>query len=1094
MYQVDNKSKYFFLGSVVAAVLLFVGVAQSKVISNQTNQCADLVMLFARGSSSNPNGLNTDIPFNPDFENGTGLTEKEKARNAEEVPGAFFRWMETRIKADYQHIDYKAISVHNSGHHWSINGYPAVGVFSVNPFEQNFQNMFDARIDWWPAGVYRGSVDSGAHELAAYVNDEVTRCPAQRIVVGGYSQGAHVVHEALKIIPAAQRNLIDNVALFGDPKFVASDYSRLNIFQTPKEFPWHRGTSGLREEGVAGAFTPYVPDDMKYKTISWCHEDDFVCTSYSGLGWSLTNHELPSNENSFWKSPTAALGEGHSRYPVFGVPEATEEILANLRPGLKALEASRGGLDKGADPYKKSYATTTTNNRPIDVMFTLNNTGGNEDSQAQYYQTLKDTLKTYKKSFTDLNTGSIIYTDMAGGNNDDSSPIIGSGNAAAHQSPVAAYTQQPNPLSDSLDRTYQWTPYIYGMGGGGDYPENHGMAVERAGMFARWRPNATKHIVVFAERPALDTWSFNVCDSSSQSQLPLDLPDRCVSGTHFDIASQSVYCRSTYDVANNLPSASSPYKTCQGPTSNTQQYYVDRTLTDEVKLARSMGFTVDIIQPHTSRDNQQSPSYAPAAISGQLKAFAESTGGLYLKYDYFGEAQLRDAVWQILNHQPNLQTLKSYMPGTSLSSIGQANTSLNTLPLADYIALTTNTPTQIAANPISGAESYTWDLDGDGGDDQHTSGPNVVVTASEYTNPGFIRVVAHSGPLTTSPVIDKTYLPYRILPMDGGQGPAYTPKVVPGLTGLKAERVTTGTTTSATNVVTVSWDTAGLGYGRFDVVIVKDSITGSPIGSAPATLGSYSYTVQTSAPTASSDPGVVDPDNDIREVIVQLFSGSGEAPVQAALVTLVPTPVVVIPPVVLPPVVVVVTPPIVVIPPVVVTPPVVVLPPVPVVTPPVVDLTSGVGQTDKVVTQKEPNTTLNPLSPSIKPVVVSAPVPTTVVVDTTSGPIAITMGTERQTTDQSSRTSIVDTDQPAETRPLTIVAGAQNKKTLQRSSTGPVSFANITDATPSIEDMPPTPLWPKLGKLAVVFVLAAIVIGLLIWFIFAKRRRDNEED
>lgn len=795
-------------GHVIAVALLTLSVfgvyyisTGAGTIANSSPECSDLVMLFARGSSSNPQGLNLNNPFSKEFEKGIpDPNNPAKTIGAEEVPGAFFRWMETRIKADYKHIDYKAMSIHNSARGWSIQGYPAVGIFSGS----GINNMFDAELSWYPAGQYRGSVDSGAHELAGQVNYETERCPNQRIVVGGYSQGAHVVHEALKLIPENQRNVIDDVVLFGDPKFIGAEYNKYNLLDTPKAYPWHRGTADLRERGLADAEIPYVPDDMKYKTISWCHEDDFVCTGLSGLSWALTNHELPSNDNSFWKSPSAALGDGHTRYPEFGIPEATEEIMSNLKPYLAALEVSRGGIDPKVDPSRKIYDGTLVNNRPIDLMFAFNKTGGIDDAFYQYSFNLQNIINQDKSNFTNITTGSVMYTDMAGG-------------SGVNQSYVAAYTQVPNQLSTKTSNMFNWSPYIYGgLGGGGDYPENHGMAIERASMQASWRSGAIKHIVLFAERPATEQWSFNMCDSMTASQLPINLPTRCLPGSTFSATSQSVYCESVLLVTLGSQ--------CSLPNGSTQPHIIARNLAEEVKLARSKGFVVDIIQPHEARTGIQ--GWEPQKVSAQLKNLAESTGGLYLKYGTFDEPAMRDAIWQILNHQPRLMDVRTYLPGTNLNFLeGKALTQ----PLQPVLELAQGAYSQLTVAPVIGARSYGWDYDSNGVIDVLSEGPAAGFSPqTPMGSSSFASVTAYSGSSGTSSVLATTYVPYTVV--TSSAGPVYAPIAGDGLAELTIARDSNGG-------ADIAWSTGGL--RAQDLVIIIDPLSGLPLSSIPALQGVY---------------------------------------------------------------------------------------------------------------------------------------------------------------------------------------------------------------------------------------------------------------
>src|SRR5688500_10655169 len=96
---------------------LCVGAVRGASVPIYSSTCADILFVFTRGSSSNPDSLFLDDPY------GTNFSAKE------EVPGAFFRSMKTQLENNYPHTTYKAVPVHNFENLYSINGYKAVGIF-----------------------------------------------------------------------------------------------------------------------------------------------------------------------------------------------------------------------------------------------------------------------------------------------------------------------------------------------------------------------------------------------------------------------------------------------------------------------------------------------------------------------------------------------------------------------------------------------------------------------------------------------------------------------------------------------------------------------------------------------------------------------------------------------------------------------------------------------------------------------------------------------------------------------------------------------------------------------------------------------------
>lgn len=106
---------------------------------------------------------------------------------------------------------------------------------------------------------YRDSVNAGVARLVAAVQSRVQRCPSQKLVLAGYSQGAQVVHRAIQAHLKPLANQVGAVVLFGDPMFD----SRM------------RGTFGFG----SGLFSsdPRFPPAFEH-VGSWCLPKDPVCS------------------------------------------------------------------------------------------------------------------------------------------------------------------------------------------------------------------------------------------------------------------------------------------------------------------------------------------------------------------------------------------------------------------------------------------------------------------------------------------------------------------------------------------------------------------------------------------------------------------------------------------------------------------------------------------------------------------------------------------------------------------------------------------------------------------------------------------------
>ncbi|WP_285597771.1 cutinase family protein [Kineosporia sp. NBRC 101731] len=131
-----------------------------------------------------------------------------------------------------------------------------------------------------PGDAFFGaSADEGVRLMVGELNVAARKCPQQRSIVMGYSQGALVAADALisasvrnagreqaELTPAAAQN-IDAVVLYGDPRFVGGEPFNAGDYDS--------GIDGMvtdpRPAGALEAFADRLRD--------YCVADDFVCQS-----------------------------------------------------------------------------------------------------------------------------------------------------------------------------------------------------------------------------------------------------------------------------------------------------------------------------------------------------------------------------------------------------------------------------------------------------------------------------------------------------------------------------------------------------------------------------------------------------------------------------------------------------------------------------------------------------------------------------------------------------------------------------------------------------------------------------------------------
>lgn len=175
----------------------------------------------------------------------------------------------------------------------------------------NFDNNYSVGGGEYPAvggleagftPTYSSSVTKGANELVAYLNNRVTACPQESIVLGGYSQGADVVGWTIQRSDLNQtaKNHIGFVALYGDPKFNAGPLDdRANNANFGSNWWWVRGsgpgwrsTLGVKEpnSGMYQPRNPYYAAGFGGRLGSWCDAGDGVCTGMFWRGWGFGSH------------------------------------------------------------------------------------------------------------------------------------------------------------------------------------------------------------------------------------------------------------------------------------------------------------------------------------------------------------------------------------------------------------------------------------------------------------------------------------------------------------------------------------------------------------------------------------------------------------------------------------------------------------------------------------------------------------------------------------------------------------------------------------------------------------------------------------
>lgn len=297
------------------------------------DQCKDVEIVFARGSGQALNATEAER-FESQLRERLGdeVTYHSYELGTEEYDGA----------------KYPAVNVSNW---WNGN---AIGAFFSSG------QRFD----------YGNSVAAGKAELRGYLERRGRACPDERIILGGYSQGAQAVGEASRELPGGISSRVDFVALFGDPKLYLPEGEGLfpPACDGKNLSPWRRDIINCRtDNGALGARKPYLSVAYENKTGLWCNDKDFVC------GTS--------------KSPLDT--ENHLTYGASGaaVDKAAREAAMRLK---ESLAPEKAGL---VDVRIFQHGTGTTG---LDVVFVIDTTGsmgGPIDQAKEFARTFATTIK-----------------------------------------------------------------------------------------------------------------------------------------------------------------------------------------------------------------------------------------------------------------------------------------------------------------------------------------------------------------------------------------------------------------------------------------------------------------------------------------------------------------------------------------------------------------------------------------------------------------------------------------------------------------------------------------------------------------------------
>ena len=395
--------------TIIASVLVFDARVMAKKVDDK---CTLATAIFARGS-------------------GQGFNAKESL--------TFRTQLESRV--DKKQLNFYELGSESYGG----NQYPAVDVSNVWN-----GNAIGAKISGGMGNTYGKSVKEGVAELRTYLDIRHRKCPNEFFILGGVSQGAQVVGQALPSISSGVKNKIVFNMLFGDPKLYLPEGE--GIFppacRNEKLSAYRREITNCHvDNGALGARKPFLPSEDNSKTGLWCLANDYVCGS-SKFVWDVEGHGKYANNNG-------------------PIDDGVREAANRLKNAAKLASQNDPGIND--KPLNNNMGTTGT-----DVVFVLDTTG----SMMSYIDQMKTFIRNYSSKIKEINgrVGLVVYRD------------------AGDEYTAKKLSDLQTDTADLLNKLESVS-----ADGGGDGPE----AALHASMVAmnemKWQKGATKAIILLTD-------------------------------------------------------------------------------------------------------------------------------------------------------------------------------------------------------------------------------------------------------------------------------------------------------------------------------------------------------------------------------------------------------------------------------------------------------------------------------------------------------------------------------------------------------------------------------------------------------------------
>ncbi|MGI8921037.1 MAG: cutinase family protein [Solirubrobacteraceae bacterium] len=152
---------------------------------------------------------------------------------------------------------------------------------------------------WWTAWYYPFSVNTGKANLENRLHNDGSSCPSMKIVIGGFSQGAHVVGDAMEELANNNDSILGHVygvAIYGDPRFSKDDHATA------------RGDYDPNHWGIFGERNNYS-SLINNRLGDWCRIYDAICQGFNA--GDTAHHEYVQYLNGAFLDQGASLMRQH---------------------------------------------------------------------------------------------------------------------------------------------------------------------------------------------------------------------------------------------------------------------------------------------------------------------------------------------------------------------------------------------------------------------------------------------------------------------------------------------------------------------------------------------------------------------------------------------------------------------------------------------------------------------------------------------------------------------------------------------------------------------------------------------------------------